>query len=526
MTKAGAMKAIRLFGLLAAVFSVFTAGSAASTDAPAKPSLYYHIFVRSFADSNGDHIGDLPGLTAHLDYLEGLHVTHIMVTPVQASPFYHNYFATDFDAVDPAYGGDPAWLAFVRAAHAHRMKVILDEEFQYVAQGHSWWRDNEARPGGPFGRFVLWNRPDDQTSPEPFLSAPSYRSYDGSMIGIAMVNLNQPSVKKWFQDMLLRRVDPRGDGDLSEGVDGFRIDHMMDDLDSKHRITNLFSAFWRPTIEGLRQTHPKLEFIAEQSDWGYGADYLKRSGADAVFAFPVRKAITQLDKHALIAAMAKTAAATPNGTRQLIFIENHDVDRFASLVRSDPRKLRIGAVLDLTLGRDAIIYYGQELGMRGRERAHVPSDAAQIPMREAFRWAADLDASGSAIWYRGDDIWWTERANRSNDGVSVEEEDRDPGSLLNTYRKLTALRARRHELGRGDYVQGCQDKGPVFCFTRRLHGQMTFVAINLSPRTSSVKRPSGRGLINLVEGARVSSSTLSLAPWGLAVIGTPATVSP
>ena len=315
--------------------------------------LYYHVFVRSFADSDGDHVGDLRGLASKLDYLASLHVTHVLLTPVQASPFYHSYFSTDFDAVDPAYGGEAAWVALVRAAHARGLKVILDEEFQYVAEGHPWWRYNEGRPGGPQGRFLLWNDPVKQTDPEPFLTAPRYRTDDGRMVGIAMVDLNRPEVRAEMQAMLRRHVDPHGDGSLKDGVDGFRLDHMMDDLDGKHRVTHLFTDFWAPTITALKTVNPKLEFVAEQFDWGYGEQFLTRGGADAVFAFPLRAAMVELSKPKLIEALARTAAATPPGKRQLVFLENHDVDRFASLVGSDPRKLRLGALLNLTLGRHA-----------------------------------------------------------------------------------------------------------------------------------------------------------------------------
>ena len=509
--------ALALVGLLAAPLPA--KARAVSGEGPGWPSLYYHVFVRSFADSNGDRIGDLPGLAARLDYLASLHVTHILVTPVQASPFYHNYFATDFDAVDPAYGGEAGWLGFVRASHARHMKVILDEEFQYVAEGHSWWRDNLGRPGRPEGAFLLWNHPDRQTDPEPFLNAPKYRTHDGRMVGIAMVDLGRDDVRRWFTEMLRRRIDPHGDGSLADGVDGFRIDHMMDDLDSKHRLVDLFGKFWRPLIASLKTVNPNLEFIAEQSDWGDGRDYLARGGVDAVFNFPLRAAIARLDKAALEQALNLSAKATPRAKRQLTFIENHDVDRFASVAGPDARKLRIGAVLDLTLGTDPILYYGQELGMRGRELKGLGSDGAQIPMREAFRWRADLDASGSATWYRSDDPWWTDRANRSGDGVSVEEEETDSRSLLTYYRTLTALRARRPELSRGRYLSGCPARPNVFCFTRRLGRRWTFVAINLSDHPAVAPAPRRAGAFDLMSGVQITRRRLFLPPWSVALVG-------
>ena len=507
----------RLLGAGLALAALMSGSQASAADGP---RLYYHVFVRSFADSNGDRIGDLPGVAAHLDYLAKLHVTHILLTPMQASPFYHNYFATDFDAVDEAYGGEAGWLAFVRAAHARHMKVILDEEFQYVAEGHPWWRANEGRPGRPEGRFVLWNDPAAQKRPEPFLNAPKYRTHDGRMVGIAMVDLHRNEVREWFERMLLRRVDPHGDGSLTDGVDGFRIDHMMDDLDGKGRMTDLFSRFWKPLITSLRAVRPDLEFIAEPSDWGDGRDHMRRGGATAVFDFPLRAAIVRLDAGALRRAVS-AARLDPPGTHRLSFIENHDVDRFASLMNSDPAKLRIGATLGLMLGSDPILYYGQELGMRGVEEKDHSSDGAQIPLREAFRWQADLEAPGSAIWYTSDASWWTGRVNRTGDGVSVEEEAASATSLLAFYRSLLDLRARRPELWRGHVVMGCEHQRSAVCFSRRLGRRWTFVVANLSdkPVTVSTQMNERRAATDLLEGGKVSTRTIIVPPWGLRLVG-------
>ena len=159
--------------------------------------------------------------------------------------------------------------------------------------------------------------------------------------------------------------------------------------------------------------------------------------------------------------------------------------------------------------------------MRGRELKGQGSDGAQIPMREAFRWTADLEAQGSAIWYRSGDPWWTDRANRSHDGVSVEEEAASPDSLLSFYRRLTALRTQRPEWSRGRHVSGCAGPGPVFCFTRRLGRRWTLVAVNLSDKLSGLDLPRRRPAQDLLTGAVVSGRSRVLKPWGVALVGSP-----
>jgi glycosidase len=127
-----------------------------------------------------------------------------------------------------------------------------------------------------------------------------------------------------------------------------------------------------------------------------------------------------------------------------------------------------------------LIYYGQELGMRGRALKDIPvSDGIQIPSREAFRWKTDLDAAGSAIWYHGDRPWWTQRYSRTRDGVSLEEEQGKADSLYHWYRKLLALRHTRPELRAGQQSLPCADTSPVLCILREQGTRRSLLLVNL-----------------------------------------------
>src|SRR3569623_1761339 len=102
--------------------------------APVKDEIIYHIFQRSFYDSNGDKHGDLEGIRQKLDYLQNLGVTAVLLTPLYDSPFYHNYFANDFKAIDPKYGTLQDYLALIKDLHKRGMKFYMDMETQYVTQ--------------------------------------------------------------------------------------------------------------------------------------------------------------------------------------------------------------------------------------------------------------------------------------------------------------------------------------------------------------------------------------------------------
>lgn len=495
--------------------------------------VFYQIFFRSFRDSNGDRIGDLKGLTSKLDYIKDLGATTILLTPLQPSPYYHNYFATAFKAIDPAYGTLDDYFAFVRAAHARGLKIYLDEEFQYVAEGHAWWSTSICKPHAKYADYLLWKDAKHCVA-EPFLGRAKWAGYDGKSYGIAMVNLENPAVREYFENLLLFWADPHGDGSGRDGVDGFRIDHMMDDLDHKGLDTNLFAGFWTPIFRALKARRPGLRILAEQADWGYGTKWLTQGHVDMVFAFPLRGALVSLDKRQIVDAIRATDKATPPGKTQVLFLENHDVDRYLSLVHDDQAKARAGAAIELMLKGDPLIYYGQELGMRGTQpkdygKANgIPlSDAVGIPVREAMRWNADLKAPGSAIWYDGkwdDQWWWKQRFNRSHDGVSVEEEQAKPNSLYHWYRKLLALRHARPELRGNEQKILCDDARAVLCILRGQGDRRTLLMVNLGktdakPRLDP-KLATDTKWVDLLDGNKPASIGAVLEPMQVRIMGT------
>jgi glycosidase len=286
----------------------------------------------------------------------------------------------------------------------------------------------------------------------------------------------------------------------------------MDDLDNKHIDTNLFDGFWKPIFAKLRARNPKLLFVAEQWDWGYGGDFLKRGGADAVFDFPLASAIRSFDKAKIVEAIRKTAETVSPGKHELIFIENHDMPRTASDPGITPEKLRTAATLSTLLKGTPLIYYGQELGMRGKVRPEYKSDADAIGDREAFEWSARTEAPGQANWYKGPKSYWTERFARDNDGVSVAEEEGEPASVLNHYRKLLAMRRTHPALTDGG--QKLLDSPPrLLVVERDGAGERLLIIANLSDEPASY-RVEGR---NLLDG-RAVSGTLQLKPYQTAVV--------
>ena len=287
---------------------------------------------------------------------------------------------------------------------------------------------------------------------------------------------------------------------------------MMDDLDSRGLLTDLFTTFWKPAFDKLRAINPQLVFIAEQFDWelrkSYGEDYLQRADTSAVFAFPIQQAIRKFDKAELVEAINDTARLTPAGKHQMVFAENHDVGRIASDPLITPEKLRTAAALTFFLKGTPILYYGQELGMRGAPDSGYTTDESAIGFREAFKWVAVDAAPGQAIWYRRPgERYWDQRYARDYDGISVEEETARPGSLLTRYRQLSALRRGHAALRTGS--QKVQDSPPgLLVIERHGAGEALVVVSNLTKGTVTYIGP-GAGQPDLIGGGAATT----LAPW-------------
>jgi glycosidase len=333
--------------------------------------------------------------------------------------------------------------------------------------------------------------------------------------GVTTVAMKHPGVRAWFDRYLMNWVDPNGDGRFDDGVDGFRLDHMMDDLDDKGLLTNLFADFWKPAFARLRARNPNLAFIAEQSDWKYGEDYLARADVSAVFAFPIHDAIRKFDKQALVEAIETTARITPPGKAQLLFAENHDVSRIASDPGITPEKLRTAAALMFLLKGTPILYYGQELGMRGAMDAGYPTDENHIPVREAFKWSAVDSAPGQALWYRRPgERYWDQRYARDHDGISVAEQADNPASLLARYRTLAGLRQAHPALRSG--AQRVLESPPGLLMIERRDDRETFLIVsNLTAGAVTPPLPAGHGP-DLIAG-----SSGALKPWQTAVYRLP-----
>lgn len=480
----------KYFQLFSLLFFVSCAGTNQEnrTSSESAQEVIYHVVQRSFFDSNGDEHGDLKGLTDQLDYLQELGITSILMLPLYESVYYHNYFASDFEKIDPTLGTMEDYLHLVKEVHRRGMKIYMDMETQYVTEDHLWYKDAWGNPQSPYSEYISFDDSAQKLPSTIVYDLEGLKGYDGTFRRITTVNMN--SKKVWEYNLKLFRffMDPNGDGDFSDGVDGFRLDHLMDDLDHKGRWTNLFADFWAPLIRELKKTNPDIKIMAEQADWGsFGFDYFSEAEVDWVFGFRTAFEIRNLDKNKLGIVADSLFSLTPATKDQIIFIENHDVPRFASEVNENPGHLRAGAALNLLLGGIPSIYYGQEIGMRGGGAflKWGMTDANEIPEREAFEWYATDTGKGMAFWYRDSGPWWDSSLVKPHDGVSLEEQRPDPSSLFNFYKKMISLRKEYAPLFKGAYETLNNNSDSTFTFLRHTGQDAVLVAVNLSAQEAA-----------------------------------------
>jgi alpha-amylase len=461
--------------------------NAQTIDTTEKGEVIYHVFQRSFYDSNGDRHGDLNGLREKLDYLQDLGITAILLMPLYEAECYHNYFASDFEKIDPEFGTMEDYIALVKDIHKRGMKIYMDMETQYVTSDHIWWKKAVGNPKSPFSDFLLFEDEEHKIPATIVFDLRALNSYDGKVIDITTVNLKSPWVLDYNKRLFSYFLDPNEDGKFDDGVDGYRLDHAMDNLDKKPELTNLFETFWSPLISHVKEINPKVMIVAEQADWGdIGFDYFERAGVDRVFGFGLKWAILTFDKEKLTMLADTILMKSPKGKEHVIFIENHDIDRLPS-AEPNLEKRKLAAALMMTIGGIPSIYYGQEIGMTGKGGNFGPTDGNDIPRREAFEWHSDLSGIGMATWYKDSGPWWDSTNIKANDGISLQEQIDDPNSLFNYYKKIIKLRRDHPAVAHGAYSPAINDNPNVFSFYRTYKDKKVLVIANLSAELQKAK---------------------------------------
>jgi len=471
---------------------------------PWEGEVFYQIFPRSYRDTNGDGIGDFRGIEAGLPTIQKLGATAILINPIQKARVYHNYFADDWFDVDPTFGTMGDFDHLLKAAHAANIRVIIDMEPQYVSSGHPSYVAAAKDPNSPEADYLA----------KPFKPNPNAISpwYDHAKIQLAAVNLNHPVVVKRIGELFRFWA--------ARGIDGFRIDHMMDNLDWENKSTGLYAKLWGPIEEDIKARYPGTFFVGEQADWDSfrsPVEMFAGTPTDACFNFRLKNALMTNKAGSIAKGLNEYRYFTKEGRLQLNFLENHDMTRFAS-EESDPRKQRLAAALMMFAKGAPILYYGQEIGMKGQQ-GQWNSDGNDIPVRLAYRWGDKLASPGTALWYKDTGPWWSDRYSRDHDGRSLQEQENSPKSLYNWYRKLISIRQNHPGLRSGSQEVVDSLNESVVAFRRKMGTSSCLILANYSDRAVSLAPLLAvQGIDVIGETSITKGQAIRLKPWQVRVI--------
>jgi len=445
---------------------------------PVADDVFYNFMPIAWRDSDGDaaRFGDFGGMTASIPYLKSLGVTAVWMTPVFPSAAYHGYQHGDADSLRPSFGSRAQFWNFVQAAHAESIKVFLDFVVYGSSQATPQFQSALGNPASPYDTWYAFTNGANTS----YVGCCPYTTWNGSTVGFVHWDLRNPAVTQRVTDWAIGWLDPDGDGDPSDGVDGFRLDHVS----AYHPTESPWGydlAWWQTWKAALQAVNPDVFTFAEQADWGsHGAELLGPFDAAFTkpFEFAARSGINSATAATLAGSMATTMSLKPEDRLFLATIGDHDVERLATSLGDVAGRLRVAAAVQFLQPLPPVIYFGDELGMRGGKRTDYVGDAADIPFREPFKWNSVAGPPMSNYFVLNGPAY-TDRVARDNDGRSVQEQSGVPSSLLEHYRTLSALRRAHPALRGGAFANVAATVGSVWSFVKLAPSETLLVTIQL-----------------------------------------------
>jgi len=551
--------------------AMLTTGVAPAQRAPASESdswwqnaVIYQIYPRSFGDSNGDGIGDLNGITRHLDYLQDLGVDGIWITPFFPSPQVDfGYDISDYTGIDPQYGTMADFDRMMAEAKKHNIRVLLDFVVNHTSDKHPWFAESRSSRNNPKADWYVWRDPLPGNKPpnnwisifggsawqfDPVRKQFYYHAFYKEQPDL---NWRNPEVRKAMYDVMRFW--------MKRGVAGFRLDavpSMFEDpqlrdepvakpgktaygdpiltrqytdnlpecddvLREMRKVTNEFPGrvmvgeTYVPTVQDLAKlygaNHDELH-LPMDTQFGFGNLSASRYGQKLL------EAETQL-----------------NGNPPLLVFNNHDNIRSISRLgdgKHTGEVARMLATLILTPRAAVLLYYGEELGMENddpKRKEDVkdiigikgwPEEKGRDGERKPMQWNGDTNAGFST----SKTPWLP--VSPGYQKMNAAAEARDPGSILNYYKALLKLRKTDAALRDGDFaLVNAQDPNVLSFVRRAANGTAALIVVNCTAASQTaaiggLAETKANVLLSsfAAKGTPIDLDGINLPPYGALVL--------
>lgn len=461
-------------------------------------------------DSNDDGIGDLPGITSKLDYLQALGIDAIWISPIFPSPMAdHGYDVSDYTDIHPIFGTLDDFDELLGEAHQRNLKVILDWVPNHTSNEHPWFLESRSSRDNPKRDWYIWRDPaPDGGPPNNWLShfggiAWTWDEQTGQYYNHSFLkeqpdlNWRNPEVKQAMFDTLRFWFD--------RGVDGFRVDVIWHLIKDEQLRDNPENPNWQPgdspyqrLIPLYSADRPEVHQVIREMRAVFD-EYDERVLIGEIY-LPVERLVTYYGEEdneihlpynfqlillpweapVISAAIDTYEAEIPTHGWPNWVLGNHDRHRIAS--RVGPEQARVAAMLLLTLRGTPTIYYGDEIGMQDVE---IPPELIQDPQeirvpgiglgRDPVRTPMQWDASPNAGFTTGTP-WLPLAPDYQTVNVTAEEDD--PDSILTLHRRLIDLRSVERALEVGHY-RSVPTHGNLLAYLRELNDDRFLIALNL-----------------------------------------------
>ena len=503
-----------------------------------RTGVVYQVYPRSFSDTDGDGVGDLPGIIDHLDYLNdgtpgSLGIDAIWLSPIYPSAgFDSGYDVSDYIGIDRQFGTLADFERLVAEAHRRGIRLILDMVVNHTSHRHPWFVESRASRTGPRSDWYIWRdpagyglggRPRRPNNWVSFFGGPAW-TWDRTRRQFYLhtflpeqpdLNWRNPEVRAAVLDVLRTW--------LERGVDGFRFDVFnaffkhVDLLSNPRRFggrraysrqVHLYDKNQAELVELLAEIRaivdeqPGRMTVGELFEGSVAQAAAYASPGHLIFDFDLLRQPWRA--RAVARAVAEREAIFGSRGWPTVVLSNHDQPRSASRYddkRHGDARAKVAGTLLLTLRGTPFLYYGEEIGLRDVEvpRAEIQDPAARRSRFLSGWWNRD-QARAPMPWGGGPNAGFSTGRpwlRMSPDGAvrNVARQATDPNSILAHYRRLIWLRRSTPALQRGSYQEVAVGDSSVLAYVRAAGDQAALVVLGFGTRPlllSLPASPSGR----------------------------------